>query len=471
MLEFPTLLTLLLPLATGDTPEWGGFRGNNGSGVSVHGSIPAVLDAEENLLWRTEIPSGYSSPIVTGNRVIVTAAEGKELVTLCLDKVTGEIRWRSHVEFDGSRVGANSPAAPTPVTDGRQIFSLFHHVGLVAYDMNGKEVWHNSLGAPFNIPHGLATSPVLHGDLVILQLDQDTDSHLIALDKATGEERWRVARPGTTHGYATPVIYEPEEGPVQIICSGSMEVAAYAFLDGEKLWWMGGSAWQTKSLPLIHKGLCIVNAYMQPPSEFGGPRVTQSWEEALAERDADGDELISRDEWPHEALQLAWFIFDLDGDDKLNEADYAYLKSAGTATGGLFAIRLGGRGDVTTSHLAWKYSERRGLSDVISPVVVNDTLFVLRDGGLLTSIDTATGEVIQQKRVGDPDQYYASPVSAGGRLLTASQAGQLAVVSGEGEWEVLSTTDLDEVIWSTPALAEGLLFVRTQSALYCFFGE
>lgn len=168
---------------------------------------------------------------------------------------------------------------------------------------------------------------------------------------------------------------------------------------------------------------------------------------------------------------MAWFIFDLDGDDMLNEADYAYLKSAGTATGGLFAIRLGGRGDVTESHLAWKYSERRGLSDVISPVVVNDTLFVLRDGGLLTSIDTATGEVIKQKRIGDPDQYYASPVSAGGRLLTASQAGQLAVVSGEGEWEVLSTTDLDEVLWSTPALVEGLVCVRSQTAMYCFCGE
>jgi outer membrane protein assembly factor BamB len=267
------------------------------------------------------------------------------------------------------------------------------------------------------------------------------------------------------------VIYEPEEGPAQIICSGSMEIAAYSVEDGEKLWWMGGAAWQTKSLPLIHKDLCIVNAFMVSTSEFGGPRVTQSWEEALLERDANGDELISRDEWPGEALHQAWFIFDLDGDDMLNETDYDYLKNAGTATGGLFAIRLGGKGDVTKTHLAWNYSERRGLSDVVSPVVVNDTLFVLRDGGLLTSIDIETGEVIRQKRVGDPDQYYASPVSAGGRLLTASQAGQLAVVSGEGEWEVLSTTDLDEVVWSTPALAEGLIFVRSQTAMYCFYGE
>ncbi len=471
MLTLPALLAFVAPLILGDDPQWGGFRGSNGSGISRLASIPETLDKEENLLWRTEVPSGYSSPIVAGDRVIITAVEGKQLLTISLDKVTGEIRWSSHVEFDGLTVGANSSAAPTPATDGERIYSLFHCAGLIAYDMQGKELWHNSLGAPFNIPHGLSTSPVLHGDLLIVQLDQDTDSFLVAIEKATGKERWRVARPGTTHGYATPVIYEPEEGPTQIICSGSMQIAAYSIEDGAKLWWMGGAAWQTKCLPLIHGDLCIVNAFMVSPSEFGGPRVTQTWEEILLERDTDGNEMISRDEWPHEMLLQAWFIFDLDGDDMLNETDFAYLKNAGTATGGLLAIKLGGRGDVTGSHLAWRYNERRGLSDVVSPVVVNDTLFVLRDGGLLTSIDIATGEVIRQKRVGEPDQYYASPVSAGGRLLTASQAGQLTVISGEGEWEVLSTTDLDEVIWSTPALAEGLFFVRTQLALYCFFGE
>lgn len=467
----PAALVLALSLTAGDPPEWGGFRGNNGCGVSRGTAIPEALDKDVNLLWRMEVPPGFSSPIVTGDNVIVTGVEGKKLVTLCLDMVTGEIRWGARVDFDGTRVGANSSAAPTPATDGERVYALFHHVGMIAYDLDGVELWRSSLGAPFDIPHGLATSPVLHGDLVVVQIDQDSDSYLVAVDKASGKERWRVERPGATHSYATPVIYEPDEGPAEIICSGALQIAAYSVEDGEKLWWVDGSAWQTKSVPVIHGDLCIVNAYMVPTSEFGAPRITQSWEEALAERDTDGDELISRDEWPIPALLMAWFIFDLDGDDKLNEEDYEYLKLAGTAVGGLFAIRLGGRGDVSESHVAWRYEERRGLSDLVSPVVVGDTLFLLKDGGILTTVDAATGKTVKQGRIGDPDSYYASPIASGGRVLTASQAGQVSVISGEGEWEVISSADLDEYIWSTPALAGGLIFVRSQVALYAFFND
>jgi outer membrane protein assembly factor BamB len=408
---------------------------------------------------------------VDGGRVYLTASEGKQLLTLAVDAVTGEILWKKGVEFDGSRIGANSSAAPTPATDGVRVYAFFHHVGLVAYDLEGKELWRNSVGSPYDIPHGMASSPVVSGGKVVLQIDQDSSSRLLALDAATGMQVWETARPGVTHGYSTPVIHTPEGGEPQVVVSGALQVAGYSLETGEKLWWANGSAWQVKAVPIFTQDLCIVNAFMVPSSELGGPPIEPVWEKALADMDEDGDSMISREEWPDETMQMVWFIFDLDGDEKLDAKDYAYLVSAGNETGGLIALRLGGKGDITDSHIAWRYEKSRGLSDVLSPVVIGETLFMIKEGGILTAMNAGTGEVSKQERVGSPDRYFASPVAADGRLLVASLSGQLSVVDGKPDWEVLSTTDLEEEIWSSPALAGELVYVRTQKALYCFFNE
>ena len=468
MLAFAILFALSSLAASDDeTPEWGGFRGNNGAGLATSEALPDVLAVEETALWRTEVPAGYSSPTVAGSRVFLTAAEGTQLLTLCLDRYSGEIRWTRELEFDGQRTGMNSPAAPSPVTDGERVYALFHNFGLVAYDLKGEQVWSVPM-EPFNIPHGMSTSPVLHAGLLVLQVDQDLGAYLLALDTETGEERWKVERPGVTHSYSTPAIYAPEEGSPQVVVSGSYQIAGYDLETGDKLWWVNGSAWQTKAVPVIAGDVCYVNAYMVPSSEFGMPKFNASWEEVLAERDADGDGKIARSEYEHEMLGQAWFIFDLDGDDLLDERDWEYLVSSGHATGGLFAIRLDGRGDVTETHLMWKFGDRRGLPDIPSPLVLGDTLFMIKEGGLLTAVDLATGEVVKQGRVGQPDQYSASPVGAAGRIITASGSGQLAVLTGSRDWEVVSVSNLDEEIWATPAIADGQVFVRSQSAIYCF---
>ena len=138
------------------------------------------------------------------------------------------------------------------------------------------------------------------------------------------------------------------------------------------------------------------------------------------------------------------------------------------ASGGLFAIDLGGEGDVTESHVSWRFPDRRGLPDCPSPLVMDDLLYLIKEGGLLTAVDTETGEVAKQGRVGESDQYFASPVGAGGRIVTASLGGKLAVLRAGRDWEVLSVVDLGEELWSTPAIAGGQVFVRTQEALWCF---
>ncbi len=463
------LLSLTL-VAAQDSSEWGGFRGDNASGVSTTGFLPGALDQEQNLLWSTPIPAGYSSPVVAGEHVFVTGAQAKKLVTLCLERDTGEILWRKEVEFDGTRPGANSPAAPTPATDGERVHVLFHHVGMITYDMDGKELWRADLG-PFNIPHGMASSPLLCDGVVVQLVDQDTDSFLTALDAATGKKRWRVEREGVVHGYSTPIIHRPAEGPPQVIVSSSFQITAYSLEDGERIWWVNGGAWQTKCVPVIAGDMLIVNSSMSSPTEMGVPRFSGTFEELLAERDADGNGLISRDEWVHEMLHQIWFIADLDGDDMIGPADWDFCLATGRALGGLFGIRLGGEGDVTESHLVWFSEDRRGLPDSSSPLVLNGVLYLLKSGGILTSMDPATGEVIKRGRIGDADQYYASPIGANDLILGASLSGQLTLLRAGAEWEEISACDLGEQVWSTPALAGELLFVRSQLALHCFFAE
>lgn len=496
-----TLVAVLVPFSVAaaaslpEDPAWGGFRGANGSGTAPAAALPAKLDVAAHLRWKAPVPKGYSSPVLAAGRLFTTGHERiappkvegavdpaapkppdrHKVFTVALDAESGKELWRAEVEFEGKRPGGNSFAAPTPATDGARVYALFHHVGMIAYDLDGKELWRNPLGAPYNIPHGLATSPLVVDGAVVLQLDQDGGSALVCLDAATGKERWRTAREGALHSYSTPALYRPKSGGPQVIVSGSYEVASYALETGAKLWWVTGTAWQSKAVPQFFEDLCIVSSYMPSSTEFKVPTLNQTYAEALAERDTDKSGTLERKEWDHEVMQQTWFIWDLDGDEALSEKEYDYLRSTQSAMGGLYAIDLEVEGkplagDVTATHMAWQIDGRRALSDVVSPVLVDGKLFLLKDPGIMTVVDARTGEVGKSERIGD-DEFYASPVAAGGRVLLASLSGQLSLLSGAAEWEVLTTAALDDVVgkvWSTPALAYGRVYVRSEGEVYCF---
>lgn len=470
----PLCLSLLASsLLAGDVPQWSGFRGNNGCGLAPGAGLPSALDPEENLMWRVDVPAGYSSPVISGKNLYLTGvretAKGRELagklVTLCLDSFSGEPRWQAELDFSGARPGGNSSAAPSPATDGEIVVVLFHHLGLVAYDASGKELWKQPIG-PFNIPHGMATSPLIHGDLVLLQVDQDENAYLVAYDKKSGEERWKVARPGVTHSYATPAVWQPEGGAPQLVVSGSFQVAGYSLEKGEKLWWMDGSAWQSKSVPLFAHGRCYVNSFMPSLSDMQMPSFAGEFEAILAEHDKDHDGKIAKSEYGEAQLHNVWFIFDLDGDDLMDAHEWKYALASNDATGGLYAIPLGQKGGIAS---AWKFDDRRGLSDVTTPVIVGDAMYIVSEGGLLTSLDLESGKILKQERVGQPDQYYASPVAGDGKLYLASLSGILTVVKAGAEWEALATHALEEEeVWATPALAGKAVYVRCKERLYCF---
>lgn len=447
--------------------DWPQFRGPNGGGVSNATDLPIQFGPQQNVIWKTIVPRGHSSPVLAGDRLFLTAFEGKQLLTFCLDRRTGAIQWKRQAprsRFTKSQ-GANTPATPSPVTDGQNVFVFFEDFGLISYGPDGRERWRHPLG-PFNSPYGMAASPVLADGKVLLLCDQDTNSFLLAVDKDDGRVRWKTERPEATHGFSTPAIYRPLKGPAQVVVSGAYELAGYSVDSGEKLWWVRGMAWQAKSAPIVEGDMAYVHSWMASPSELG-LKDAPPFEQALQEQDANKDRKLAPEEVPDPEIRKLWFLFDLNKDGYMDEREWNIHRARGSAGNGLFAIGLGGRGDLTETGVLWKH--QKSLPKIPSPLLYHNVLYILREGGILTALNPETGEVRKQGRIeGALDPYYASPIAADDKIYTVSHNGKVAVLKAGGLWEILAVNDLGEECWATPAMDDHRLYVRTRSALYCF---
>ena len=447
-------------------PAWNRFRGPNGTGFVQSKALPVEFGKGKNTLWRTEVPPGFSSPVLSAKCVFLTAYEDPKLYTICVDRTSGSVAWKVlSGERAGKKLSVNTPVSPTPVTDGHNVYVFIEHAGLISYTEEGKERWRAALGK-FNNPYGMGASPILAGGRVILQADQDTDSYLVAVDAKTGRQLWKTARPSSQHGYSTPVVYTPKGKPAQLVVSESFQTAGYSLATGEKLWWVEGMAWQAKSVPVLAGDTLFVHSWMMEMSEVA-KIPAMSWEEYLEKYDTDKDGAISKSEAHEKEMAKYWFLFDIDRTDRIEKKDYEILQARNSARSGLFAIQLGGSGNLTSSAVRWK--SERSLPNIPSPLLYRDVLYVLKEGGILTSYNPKTGEVLKQGRVeGALDPYYASPVAADGKVFTVTQNGKMAVLKAGAQWEKLALNDLEEETWATPAIGDGRLYVRTQKALYCF---
>jgi outer membrane protein assembly factor BamB len=462
----PLLLAVALQAA-----DWSQFRGPNGSGVSPSKNLPERFDSQRNLLWKTPLPAGHSSPVFTDDRIFITAFEGKTLLTICLDRASGKILWRRQAprEREESFQPTNSPASPSPVTDGSNVYVFFGDFGLISYGPDGNERWRLPLG-PFNNANGHGSSPILADGKLVLICDQDTDSFLLAVDPSSGRVLWKTMRPEYTRGYATPAVYRPKPvqgkpGPVELIVPGSFEVASYALETGEKLWWVRGLAWQLKSVPLIDRDRIFVSGW-----EIGGDEERRGkvpeFAKALADFDSDHDGKLSRRELPANYSGQWWADNDLDHNGLIDEREWKFYQTRDAAENCLVAIRAGGHGDVTKSHVLWRY--RKALPNTSSPLLYQGVLYLIRDG-IFTSLNPETGDVYKQARLsGALGTYWSSPVAADGKILVASEEGKVVVIRADAEWEILAVNNLDEDIFATPAIVDGRIFVRTRAALYCF---
>jgi len=444
------------------TNEWLQFRGPNGAGVAEGFSLPAEFSSTKNVAWKTPVPFARSSPVVTADRIFLTATEGDKLITLALDRRTGKLLWRReairarHMPI----YKANDGASPTPVSDGKNVYAFFAELGLISYGPDGKERWRVPLG-PFNSFYGMGGSPVLVGNTLLMVCDQRAGSFIIAVDTRNGKELWKKSRPNF-EAYSTPAIYRPKDGPAQAIVLGSQSVDAYSLDKGERLWWVTKIGSYPKGVPVMGTEMVYVIG------EGADEPFLPPFDEMLKQFDADKDQRIHRDEVKSQKEALEHFGWlDANGDGYIDRAEHDFVRNSTSSGHGLTAVRLTGQGDLTSSNIVWQL--KKAYPGIPAPLVYRGVMYLMKEGGIVSSVDPASGQVLKQGRTPNAlEEYYASPVAGDGKIFVVSGSGKVTVLKADAQWEILATSDLDDEVWATPAIAGGSLYIRTRNALYAF---
>ena len=448
--------------------DWPRFRGPNGSGVAETSGLPEKFGPASNVVWKTALPLGHSSPVLSGDRIFVTGAADGKLYTFCLSRETGRILWRRECPRSRSETldKLNTAASATAASDGKNVYVFFGDFGVISYGFDGNERWRLPLG-PFHNVYGMGGSPIVAGDKVILICDQSWDSFAIAVGKDDGLVKWKRSRPEALSGHATPVLYQPPSGPLEIIAPGSFRMDAYSLETGDSVWWTNGLPSEMKSGAVLGNGLLYVSGFNTPENDPGRQVHVPSFDEVLKAHDKNNDGRISFAEVPDERTKAYWKFIDLDQDGFITAAEWKVYAATMVAENGLLAFRPDGRGDATTASLVWKY--QRAVPQLPTALFYQNVLYMLNDSGVLTTLDPATAAVFKQGRVrGAADRYFSSPVAADGKVFVISQTGIVTVLKAGGQQEVLAVNELDDECYATPAIADGRIYIRTRSTLFCF---
>jgi outer membrane protein assembly factor BamB len=421
--------------------NWPQFRGPSASGISEGKPAPDKWNAEtgDNLLWKTPIPGlAHASPVVWGDRVFITTAVSSiakpffrpglygdvdsdtdvskhTWKVYCLDKKSGAILWE-RIATEGipktKRHIKSTFNSSSPATDGRYVVAFFGSEGLYCYDINGKLKWKVDLGVLdggwFYDPDyqwGTASSPIIYKDMVILQCDVQKDSYVAAWDLKSGKQLWKTSREEIP-SWGTPTIVEGKSR-VELVTNATRAVRAYDPITGKELWQLKGNPEVTATTPIsAHDLIYICNSYR-----------------------------------PNQPL---------------------------------YAIKPGASGDITLKEgqdtndfVAW--SKQRGGSYMPTPLVYGDYLYVNANQGVLTVYEAKTGTRVYQQRIADKGgSYSASPVANAGKIYLSSEDGEVIVVKAGPKYELISINPVGEVIMATPAISDGVIFVRGQSHLFAF---
>lgn len=462
----------LVPILTVSSAavDWPQFRGPDGTGIAEGNPLPDRFGEDESLLWKREVPPGHSSPVIAGERIYLTAFEDSKLLVIAMERESGEVLWirevprprREHFQR------THGPASPSPVTDGENVYAFFGDFGAISFDSRGNERWRTPLG-PFINQNGHGSSPILADDKLLIVCDQQVDAYLIALDPATGETIWKTDRPMTTRGYGTAGIFRPPGGKPQVVVPGAYRVSAYDLQTGEELWWVNGFAWQLKSVPLFEGETIYINGW-EIGGDPGQQQVTDSFDDVVAANDKDGDGLISQDEAPYERLKAAhpWGEADLDGDGRLDERDWYFYGARRAPINNLVAIRPGEmRGDITERGVLWRYT--KSLPNTPSPLLYRGIIYLVKDGGIFSSVNPGEGSSYRVARLRDAiGKYWASPVAGDGKIITISEDCMVSTIRPDKDWSVIATGQLNGTCFATPAIVDGRVYIRTLQAMYSF---
>ena len=474
-------------ISAADSPgSWPRFRGPNGSGVSLESKpLPTRLDAKKSL-WRISLPKGVSSPCIWRNRIFLTASKGDSLETICIDRKVGKILWRqsqraNRIEKTHS---VNNPASATPATDGKRVCVYFGSYGLICYTVNGRRIWQKQLPVPKN-RHGSASSPVIVDNLVIQCVDQGLllrpqGSYLLALDVKTGKEVWKAKRPFSSAGWSTPSVWRRGEQKELVVLG--RRVSVYGLKEGKERWWVRGLMDYSVAVPVIGDGRLYVH------SAAGGFDAGQriklpTFSELKKKFDKNRDGQLSPDEIARDfviykgdsgkvegddlKLREAFPMLDANRDKLLSSFEWGLLSlMLKSQQNQLLAVRPGKSGDVTDSNVVWR--EKRRLPEVPSALLYRGVLYLIKNGGIVSCHDAKTGKLHYRKRLGVADSFFSSPVAGDGKIYVASHSGVVVVFAAGEEFRILSTNKLGEPVIATPAITDGVIYVRTSKSLYAF---
>lgn len=398
-------------VARGD--DWPWFRGPGRQGISQEKEVPTQWSATSNIRWKTAIGGeGWSSPIVSKDRVFVTTAldGGASLHLICLDRSNGKVVWDKEIarQNAGHKQQYNSYATPTPATDGTRIYVPACDGRVLAVSMEGDVQWTNSDFDHYYSEHGLAVSPVLYEDLVIVPFDwssppPDTKigwqvpwdkAVILAVDKNTGKTRWKGSRGSSRIAHVTPQIARVE-GQDQLVSGAGNVIQGFDLKTGEQLWTVDSPGEGVVPSVVLGEGLAFT------ASGFGESRVC--------------------------------------------------------------AVRLGGRGNVTKTHTVWE--SRDDVPKMSSMLYVSSRLYLATETGVAKCFKAATGAVLWRERLGA--KFSASPVWADGKVYFLAENGKMTIVADSPAFQVVAQNELSEKCCASPAIAPGNLFIRTDKAIYC----
>ena len=478
-------LTLGLIATPAWAENWTQFRGPKGDSLAKESQLPKEWGQDKNIQWRMEIPGvAWSSPVIWGDKVFVTTAvmekqtkpkpgfgfgggmpggfrrggpggppfpppggEGGDRPfpprsdgerggpppggfgrggfgpmgggkppdqvyqwqVLCLDRATGKLLWKQTAAEKKPTIPkqpSNSYASETPVTDGEYVYAYFGMTGLFCYDMNGQLIWKKDFGSyPTAMGFGTGSSPILEGDRLFVQCDNEKQSFLIALDKKTGKDLWRVDRAEKT-SWSTPFVWHNKE-LTELVACGGQKVRSYDPSTGKQLWELGGFKGQFQASPV-------------------------------------------------------------------GDAEMLYVGCANPfGSRPLYAIHAGASGDLTlksgeTSNAGVAWSRTQGGPAISSPLLYQGYLYILeQNGGFLSCYEAKTGKQVYKERLPQAKGFTSSPWAYDGKIFCLDEEGQTSVVQAGAEFKVLGRNKLDEMFWSSPAMANGTLILRGVDHLYC----
>jgi len=407
------LVTVLLchaaaHLAADPWPQW---RGPALNGVSAESNLPSQWSKTTNITWKLALPAfSGSTPIVWGDRIFLSVAEGSDLFLWCVDRIRGAAVWKQRLGGGNTKMMKQNMSSPSPVTDGRSVWVMTGTGILKAFDFQGRELWTRDIQreyGQFGLNWGYASSPLLYEDALYLQvvhgMRTNAASYVLRIDKATGRTVWRVERPTPARfeshdAYTTPALLRYGNA-VEIIIAGGDVVTGHDPSSGRELWRAAG-----------------LN-----PSNDGGNRIVAS---------------------------PVVFL------------DAIYTPSRERP---LLAFKAGGRGDVTKSHLLWSFNNG---PDVPTPVTDGTYLYVVRDNGVLFCLDAKSGRVVYGPQRLRSATYSSSPVLADGKIYFGNEDGVTVVIKAGPRFELVAENDLDDYMLSSPAISDGQIFIRTSGFLY-----